>query len=308
MRIAVTGAAGFVGSAVVAAARARGWEVHPLVRRPGGARRQHPADVPERVWDITTGPLPDPPAVDAVVHAAAAVTDWGDPARAWAANLHGTRHVAATFPGVRLVHVSTSSVYDPSVPTVDAPESAGPAARHLTAYGASKAAAERLLAGRPDTVVLRPHAVYGPGDPTLLPRVLGAVRGRTLVVAGDGRARHTLTAVGTLAAAALLGCTGPPGTYNVGDAAPVTLDDALGALLAARGLDVTVRHLPLGVARALAGAAEEVYRGLRRPEPPRLTRYAVSQLGVERTLDLTAARSRLGLDPPPTSFTGAAGW
>ncbi|MDN5931508.1 MAG: NAD(P)-dependent oxidoreductase, partial [Pseudonocardia sp.] len=241
MRIAVTGAAGFVGSAVVSAARAGGWEVHPLVRRPAGvrpadARRQHPADVRERVWDITTGPLPDPPAVDAVVHAAAAVTEWGDPARAWAANLHGTRHVAATYPGVRLVHVSTSSVYDPYAPTVDAPESAGPAARHLTPYGASKAAAERLLAGRPDTVVLRPHAVYGPGDPTLLPRILGAVRGRTLVVAGDGRALHTLTAVGTLAEAALLACTGPPGTYNVGDARPVTLDDALTALLAARGL------------------------------------------------------------------------
>lgn len=293
MRIAVTGAGGFVGSAVVAAARARGWAVHPLTRRE---------------WDLTTGPLPDPPAVDAVVHAAAAVRDWGDPAPVWAANLHGTRHVVASFPGVRLVHVSTASVYDPYVPTVDEAESAGPAARHLTAYGASKAAAERLLAGRPGTVVLRPHAVYGPGDPTLLPRVLGAVRGRTLVVAGDGSARHTLTAVGTLAEAALRGCTGPPGTYNVGDAAPVTLDAALRALLAARGLDVTVRHLAPRLAWALAGAAEQVWRGLRRPDPPRLTRYAVSQLGMTRTLDLTAARTRLGLDPPPTSFDGAADW
>ncbi|MBW0121320.1 NAD-dependent epimerase/dehydratase family protein [Pseudonocardia oceani] len=293
MRLAVTGAGGFVGSAVVDAARARGWEVHPLTRRE---------------WDLTTGPMPHPPPVDAVVHAAAAVTDWGDPAPVWAANLHGTRHVVATFPGARLVHVSTASVYDPFVPTVDAPESAGPAARHLTPYGASKAAAERLLAGRPGTVVLRPHAVYGPGDPTLLPRILGAVRGRTLVVAGDGGARHTLTAVGTLAQACLLACTGPPGTYNVGDAAPVTLDTAVTALLRARGLDVTVRHVPVRLAWALAGAAEGAFRALRRPAPPRLTRYAVSQLGVERTLDLTAARTRLGLDPPPTSFTGAAAW
>ncbi|QJY48336.1 NAD-dependent epimerase/dehydratase family protein [Pseudonocardia broussonetiae] len=293
MRLAVTGAAGFVGSAVVAAARARGWEVHALTRRE---------------WDVTTGPMPHPPPVDAVVHAAAAVTDWGDPAPVWAANLHGTRHVAGTFPGARLVHVSTASVYDPFVPTVDAPESAGPAARHLTPYGASKAAAERLLAGRPDTVVLRPHAVYGPGDPTLLPRILGAVRGRTLVVAGDGGARHTLTAVATLAQACLLGCTGPPGTYNVGDAAPVTLDAALTALLHARGLDVTVRHVPVGLAWALAGAAEGAFRALRRPAPPRLTRFAVSQLGVERTLDLTAARTLLGLDPPPTSFSGADEW
>lgn len=299
MRLVVTGAAGFVGAAVVAAARARGWQVHALSRRD---------------WDIGTGRipagvLPDPPAVDAVVHAAAAVTHHADPTTVWRANLHGTRHVAASFPGVRLVHVSTASVYDPFTPTVLAPESAAPVGRYLTAYGASKAAAERLLAGRPDTVVLRPHAVYGPGDTTLLPRVLAAVRGTTLWLPGDGATLHTLTAVGTLVDAVLLGCApgAPPGTYNVGDAAPVVLDEVLRAVLTARGLDVRVRHLPMCVVRAVA-AASEAAAGLLRLPPPRLTRYAVSQLGLERTLDLTAARERLGLDPAPTSVTGAANW
>jgi nucleoside-diphosphate-sugar epimerase len=293
VRIAVTGAAGFVGAAVVAAARARGWEVHPLTRRE---------------WDLSVGPLVDPPAVDAVVHAAAAVTDGGEPDAVWAANLHGTRHVAASFPRVRLVHLSTSSVYDPYVPTVRARETEAPVGRYRTPYEASKAAAERLLTGRPDTVVLRPHAVYGPGDRTLLPRVLGAVRGRTLVVAGDGRCLHTLTSIGNLVDATLRGCEpdAPPGVYNVGDAAPVTLDGALTALLAERGLDVTVRHLPLRVAWPLAAVLDELAGVL--PVRPRLTRYAVGHLGLERTLDLTAARTRLGLDPAPTSFAGAAGW
>jgi len=290
VRVAVTGAAGFVGGAVVAAARARGWTVHPLTRRE---------------WDLTTGPLPDPPAVDAVVHCAAvlvdtAVTDAADPGPVWAANLHGTRHVAATFPGARLVHVSTASVYDPAVPTVRAREEQAPVAHHGSTYAASKAAAERLLAGRPDTVVLRPHAVYGPGDRTLLPRVLAAVRGSTLVVPGSAGALHTLTAVGVLAEAALLACTGPPGVYNVGDAAPVALGDALAALFAGRGLAVRVRFLPPRAARPLTALGPLRRRGL--------TRYAVDHLGSERTLDLTAARTRLGLDPLPTSFAGCADW
>lgn len=299
MRIAVTGAAGFVGGAVARAAAARGWTVHAYGRRPGTTR-----------WDIAAGPLPDPPPVDAVVHAAAAVTDWGPAAPVWRTNVEGTRHVLASFPGVRLVHVSTASVYDPFVPTVDAPESAAPAARYLTAYAASKAAAERLLTGRPDTVVLRPHAVYGPGDPTLLPRLLGAIRGRTLVLPGDGRTRHTLTAVGTLVDAALRACDRavPPGVYNVGDAEPVTLADAVSAVLAERGLAVRVRYVPVRPALVLAGLAEHAAHLARRPTPPRLTRYAVSHLGYERTLDLTAARTGLGLDPGPTCFTGAAGW
>lgn len=297
MRIAVTGAAGFVGRAVVAAARDRGWEVHPLVRRPGAGER---AVAGERCWDVAAGPLPDPPAVDAVVHCAASVTDATDPGPVWAANLHGTRHVVASFPGVRLVHVSTASVYDPYRPTVLAREDAAPVARYPTPYGASKAAAERLLAGRPETVVLRPHAVYGPGDPTLLPRVLAAVRGATLVVPGHPDVRHTLTAVGVLADAALRGCTGPPGTYNVGDAAPVTLDRALSALLAARAPGVRIRYLPVPLAHALALLPPVRARGL--------TAYAIGHLGVERTLDLTAARTVLGLDPPVTSFAGAATW
>jgi nucleoside-diphosphate-sugar epimerase len=295
MRIAVTGATGFVGGAVAAAAAARGWTVHGY----GSAR-----------WDITAGPLADPPPVDAVVHAAAAVTDWGAAGPIWRANADGTRNVLASFPGVRFVHVSTASVYDPFVPTVHAPEPAAPVARYLTAYGASKAAAERLLAGRPDTVVLRPHAVYGPGDPTLLPRLLGAIRGGTLVLPGDGRTRHTLTAVGTLVDAVLRACdpASPAGVYNIGDAEPVALADAVSALLAERGLDVQLRYVPVRIAWAAAALAERAARLARRTDPPRLTRYAVCHLGFERTLDLTAARTRLGLAPAPTSFRGAADW
>lgn len=91
-----------------------------------------------------------------------------------------------------LVHVSTASVYDPFVASVQVREAAGPVDRYLTAFGASKAAAERLLMGRSDTVVLRPHAVHGPGDRTLLPRVLGAVRGRAGTCPRPGRASGSI--------------------------------------------------------------------------------------------------------------------
>jgi nucleoside-diphosphate-sugar epimerase len=295
MRIAVTGAAGFVGGAVCRAARAAGHEVHAFSRKE---------------WDLTSGPLPDPPTVDAMVHAGAAVTDWGPAAPIWRTNVDGTDNVLRSFPGVRLVHISSASVYDPFTPTIHAAESQAPVARYLTPYAASKAAAERLLSHRPNTVVLRPHAVYGPGDPTLLPRVLDAVRGRTLFIVGDGRVPQSLTSIDNLVAATLLACEpgAPTGTYNIADAAPVPVEVALRLLLVERGLDVRIRHLPFHPSWTVAAVGEWAYRLAGSGHAPRLTRYAISHLAMERTLDLTAARERLGFRPAPTSFQGAGGW
>jgi len=295
MRIAVTGAAGFVGGAFCHTARAAGHEVYPFSRKE---------------WDLTAGPLPKPPRVQAVVHAGAAVTDWGPPGPIWRANLRGTANVIRSFPDARLVHLSTASVYDPFTPTVDASESVPLVTRYLNAYAASKAAAERLLVDRPDTIILRPHAVYGPGDPILLPRVLSAIRGGTLFIVGDGQARQSLTSLDNLVSAVLLSCgrRAPAGTYNIADAEPVPVEKALRMLITERGLDVRIRHLPLRPLWTVAAAAEWIYRVAGSKRPPRLTRYAISHLAMERTLDLTAARERLGFHPTPTTFQGAGGW
>ncbi|HUR03190.1 MAG TPA: NAD(P)-dependent oxidoreductase [Nonomuraea sp.] len=294
MRVGVTGASGFVGGAVCRAAVTRGWQVYGFGRRP----TEIPG-VPYLTWDLTGHDRPDLE-LDALIHCAGSVTDWGPPAGIWRANLDGTRNALAAFPGSRFVHVSTASVYDPRRPTVMAREHEAPVSRYVNAYGASKAAAERLVEGQ--AVILRPHAVYGPGETTLLPRVLRAVRGRRLIAVGDGRQRVSLTSVANLAQACLLAVTGPVGTYNVTDAEPVALDDALRAVLREKGIDATPLYLPRRLAHGLAAISETLSR------EPRLTRYAVGHLAVERTLDITAARERLGYSPSPTSFAGAASW
>ncbi|MFI0411449.1 NAD-dependent epimerase/dehydratase family protein [Actinomadura sp. 3N508] len=308
MRIAVTGASGFVGGAVCRALAAEGATVFAYGRRPdpgdlGGAAY--------RSWDLAQGPLPDAPAVDAVIHCAGSATDWGPAAGLFAANLTGTRNALATFPGARFVHVSTASVYDPFRPSVLVTEDEAPVRRYLNAYGASKAAAERAVRAAPrDAIILRPHAVYGPGDTTLLPRVLSAVRGPVLPAAGTGRQRVSLTSIANLVRACVLAATGPvaAGVFNIADAAPVTIDDALRGILRERGVQARPVYVPASVARPLAAVAEGAFLLARRPRPPRLTRYAVGHLAVERTLDITAARTVLGYDPHGTAFTGAASW
>ncbi|REE98874.1 NAD-dependent epimerase/dehydratase family protein [Thermomonospora umbrina] len=312
MKIAVTGASGFVGGAVCRALAERGIAVHGYGRRSTVAVG-HVGGAVYRSWDVTRGPLGDAPQVDAVVHCAGSVTDWGPVEGFFRTNLDGTRNVLASFPSARFVHVSTASVYDPYRPTVAARESEAPVGRYVNGYGASKAAAERaVLAAMRErsAVILRPHAVYGPGDTTLLPRVLSAVRGPILPAVGDGCQRISLTSIDNLVRACLLAACGPvgEGVFNVADAAPVLLDDALREILAERGVRARPVYLPLAVVHPLAAVVEGLFLAARRSRPPRLTRYALGHLAVERTLDISAARRDLGYEPAPTCFTGAAEW
>ena len=161
-------------------------------------------------------------------------------------------------------------------------------------------------------MVLRPHAVYGPGDTTLLPRILAGIRGHRLVLPEGAAVSHTLTHIDNLVDAVELSLTGPSGTYNIGDDTDVLLSAVLTEFLHRRGrMDVTLASIPYRAAFAAAGALETLHRaaplkylGAR----PRLTRYAVSQLGLERTFDLTAARTALGYNPTPTTLAGAEVW
>jgi nucleoside-diphosphate-sugar epimerase len=183
--------------------------------------------------------------------------------------------------------------------------------QHPDAYGRSKAMAEAcILDARPGAAILRPHAIYGPGDTTLLPRLLQAVRhtprGLRLFAVGDGHQRLSLTGIDNLTTACLLAVDNQAaGIFNITDSEPVVLDDVLREVLAARGIPATPAYLPRTIALSLAIAAEFAARRFPSNRPPRLTTYAVRHLAYERTLDLTAARTQLGYRPAPTDLAPA---
>ncbi len=282
MEVVVTGASGFCGAAVARAAAAAGARVRCLGRRPGPLGRHVP-------WDAARD-VPDLAGADLVVHLAAAV---GDPVpgpateRAYrAVNVDGTARLLDAAAARPVVWVSSASVYRPGGPTLVAEEH--PVDGQLTAYGRTKAAGERLALAA-GAVVLRPRAVYGPGDPHLLPRLLQARRGRWLPVPGPD-VRLSLTAVENLADACLAATGWPPGAYNVADDRPYSRDAVLRDVLAATGQPARLLHLPVGLAGGAAGAATALSRLTRRA--PTLTRYAVDQLARGMVLDISRARAR----------------
>jgi nucleoside-diphosphate-sugar epimerase len=302
MLIAVTGATGFVGGRVVESLARGGHHVLAFGRRPREAFRH--ADVAEYTqWDITEGPRPALALrpIDAVVHCAGTVADWGPAAEFDAVNIRGTEAVLASFnAAARFVHLSTSSVYDHRRPAEPIDETAAYARRPLNAYVRTKIAAEHtvLRSGR-EAIILRPHAIYGPGETKLLPRLLAARRFGHLLAVGDGRNRVSLTHIDNLVHAierALLPGS-PAGVYNVADSEAEPIGVLLSTLLVAFGLPPDIFYLPRRVAWPIAGAMESAFLALRASRPPLLTRYVVSQLASDCVLDTRRACSMLGYEP-----------
>jgi nucleoside-diphosphate-sugar epimerase len=304
MRIAVTGASGFVGGRLARALAARGHAVIAYGRREEGALR-HPLSN-YRTWDLR-GALDAPPEVDAVVHCAALVGDWGKEQEYADVNVGGTRQVLAAFPAARrVVSVSTSSVYSSGTPHVGVTES-HPVGGCRTAYGRTKAESERVtIQARPDAVILRPHIVYGPGDETLVPRLLQTIRRGRLLVPGSGKNRVSVTHVDNLVHAVERAiASGVSGPFNVSDAAPVPMSDLLAILLTRMDNPARPIFVPRAAAWWAAVALETVWPSRRPPRGPVLTRYVVEQLADEHTLDISRAQAELGYAPRWSVLDGA---
>ncbi|MFE4261246.1 NAD-dependent epimerase/dehydratase family protein [Streptomyces sp. NPDC056883] len=280
VRIAVTGASGFCGGHVARAAAAAGARVVCLGRRPGPLGEH-------RFWDASLGE-PDLSGTDLVVHCAAAVGDPapGSPAETvmHAVNVTGTERLLRAAGGRPVVWVGSASVYDPGRDRTLVRED-HPRTGHLNAYGRTKAEGEALALAA-GSVVLRPRAVYGPGDTQLLPRLLSRVRAGTLFLPGPD-VPLSLTAVENLAEACLAAPDWPQGAYNIADALPYRRDAAIREVLRAHGVRARVRHLPLALATLAAGLAEALPT-----DEPLLSRYAVDQLAHPVVLDLTRARAQ----------------
>ncbi len=166
MILAVTGATGFVGGHLLDLALAEGHQVRALTRRPQQPREgvtwiEGSLDRPDSLDRLAEG-------ADAVIHVAG-VINAPDPAGFEAGNVTGTAAMlaAAEKAGVkRFVHVSSLAAREPK----------------LSIYGATKAGSEALVTASPlPSAIVRPPAVYGPGDKETLELFQMARRGFVLL-------------------------------------------------------------------------------------------------------------------------------
>jgi len=310
VRVLVTGGGGFVGQAVCRALAARGDEVVAFQRGTGEALADTGVEI--RRGDIReAGAVAD--AADgcaAVIHTAGKAGPWGDPAEYEAINVTGTEHVIAACraQGIRrLVFTSSPSVVHGGGDIEGGDETLPYPERFGAAYPETKARAERaVMAADGDTlntVSLRPHLVWGPGDNHLLPRLVAKARKGPLRLPGADKRIDTVY-IDNAAQAHLLAldaldrnpdCHGR--TYFISNGEPRRQADIIGALLAAVGVQADLRPISPRLALAAGSLAEWWWRRMDLAGEPPVTRWAAGQLATAHWYDIGAARRDLAYTP-----------
>lgn len=305
MKILITGASGFIGSAFMRRFTGReGLSLFGIGRRkrcdfPASARyRALPLD---RLHELDFTP-------DVVIHAAGRTSPWGSQHAYQRDNVDTTRQVIEFcnqrgFP--RLIFISSAAVYYRFEHRPDLRESDSIGPTFTGEYGRTKRQAEKLVeAYRGDKTIFRPCAVFGLGDRLLFPPLLAAAKKRQLVtlVSGPVRARSDIVHVDVLCDYLLCAAMHPRPRrcYNISANHPVDTQQLLCDILRQRHLPLPTKKMRLTTALRIAGVLEWVWRWLPMPDAPPITRFGVAVFGYVATLDVTAMLEDFG--PPSTDF------
>ena len=316
-RVFVTGGSGFVGGRLIERLVAEGHEVRALARSDEAAARVRAAG-----GEAVSGDLNSVEAVTAgadgcgwAFHVAANTSEWAPLGDYQRDNVDGTRNVleACQKGGVRrLVQVGTTSGLLGGKPIVNVDEAVPLLLNSPVPYGATKARAEQMVvaANRDgfETVVVRPHWIWGAGDTVILPRLIAAVQLGLFAWYGEARQLMSTTHVDNVVEGLMLGATrGAPGNaYWVTDGEPVVFRDFVTELLATQGVAPPTATISPRVAAVKARVGELAYRKLPLKGRPAITRFYFWVFSQECTVDDSKARGELGYREVKTREQGMA--
>lgn len=312
VRALVTGGGGFLGGLIVKGLLEGGDEVrsfsrgsYPYLKRMG---------VETIVGDIRDGSAVEHACrgIDVVFHTAAIAGIWGPWQQFFEVNVVGTENVlvACQKQGVgRLVYTSSPSVTFDGGDQINADESVGYASKWLCHYPHTKAIAEqRVLAANQKegllTCALRPHLIWGPGDPHLIPRIIERARRGQLRRIGDGTNLIDTVFVENAAEAHIqvskrLTLESPVAgrAYFISQGEPVNCWDWIDQILELAGLPPLERQMSFRLAWTIGAWMERAHRVFRIGSEPRMTRFLASQLAHSHYFNLDRARADFGYVP-----------
>jgi nucleoside-diphosphate-sugar epimerase len=311
----VTGAAGFVGQALVRRLLSEGEAVRAVVLR-GDPLGKELVDLAagapalEVIWGDVCDYASMASAFEGasrVFHAAAMVHSWVPRQRYREVNVSGSHNVAraAVAAGVeRLVAVSTSDVFGLPRGAAVLDESS-PLRPWGEPYADTKIEAERLLwkehgeGGLPLSVIY-PGWVYGPGDRAFFPGLAKAIAGGTMFFCSHG-ARLPFVYIDNLVDGCLLAsrhsdALGQGYLIYDGDDGP-TLEELCARIAARIGAKPPTVHVPFRLALCAAWGAQSLWRALSLRGAPPVTTTDIKAFGYQWRFSNAKARRQLGWTP-----------
>lgn len=306
MKILVTGGTGFTGSHLVRRLIEDGHSVRALDHQPG----LFEAELKRAGAELVMGSVTDPEVmddaaegVDVIFHLAAAFRVINVPDEVyWSVNVDGTRNVfeAAIKNDVsKVVYCSTCGVHgnveDPPA-SEDAPIT--PADYYqFTKYKGEEVAQEYMKAGM-DTTIIRPAAIYGPGDPERWLILFRRVGSGLFIMLGDGNTTYHPVYIDNLVDSFVLAMQKPEATgqtYLIADGNYYTLNELVRKVGETINLKARVLRLPFWPAWLASYAIELLYKPFA-SDPP-VFRRRIDWFRQDRAFDITKAREELGFVP-----------
>jgi nucleoside-diphosphate-sugar epimerase len=318
MKAFVTGGGGFVGSAIVRQLADKGIEVavfgrnrYPNIEKLGV--RQFQGDILDSDCLIRSMR-----GFDTVFHVAAKAGIWGPRHEFEQINITGTRNVlgASFVNGVKsLVYTSTPSVVFNRRDINGVDETSPYAERFLCDYASSKAAAEQMvLASNSDmlkTCAIRPHLVWGPGDPHLVPRLLERGKSRKLKIVGSGTNLVDISYIDNVAEAHVLAAknldshaSAAGNAYFISQGEPVNLWNWINSLFARMDIPPVRKKIGVRSAYLLGVVLEGVFMWFCPDREPPMTRFLAEQLARSHWFSIARARHDLGYEPRISTSEG----
>ncbi len=250
---------------------------------------------------------------DAIFHVAALAGVWGKYEDYYGINYLGTKNLieVAQEKGVsRFIYTSTPSVVFNKDDLLGVGEEQPYASEFLNGYSETKTLAEKLVLAANNgqsflTCAIRPHLIWGPGDPHLFPRVIQKGRQGKLRVVGNGENLVDVIYVENAALAHVQAFEHlTPGSpvcgeaYFVGQERPVKLWDFINQVLAHVKVEPVSGSIDVAAAYRLGWLLEKGFRllGINRPEPP-MTRFVALNLGKSHYFSHEKARRDFGYVP-----------
>jgi nucleoside-diphosphate-sugar epimerase len=308
MKVLITGGTGFLGKQLAFKLQSLGDTVTVVGRNSAIGQQLAAADIRFLAADLRDG-LAIAAACkgqDCVFHCGAFSSPWGRRQDFYDINVLGTRHLVQgclAHQVQRLVHVSTSAVYFTYADQLQIVESQ-PFAKPVNAYAATKQLAEQELAIAKQqglsVITIRPRGIFGPGDTSILPRLLRANDRTGIPLIAKGKAMVDVTYIDNVVDA-LRCCQMAPaslsgGVYHITNGEPLPLIDLLNQLSQQLGQTLKFKPLSFPIAYSFATIMEG-YAKLRHGPEPTMTRYTVGLLAFSQTLAIDAAIDELGYRP-----------